>query len=100
MDNSDDSKLSNVVRILSLLIILASLLASNQNVRYQVLKLELHVRYWLRRGMFKMYRLSDPTWRSKLLDRQENEGSSRTGRPGWWAHMEDADAAIPIPPSE
>lgn len=101
MDNSDDSKLSNIVRILSLLVILASLLATDQRMRYQVLKLELHVRYWMRRSLFKIHHMSDPQWRSKLLDRRENEvGGPPSGRPGWWVHMEDANASIPVPPSE
>ncbi len=100
MDNSN-SKLQKFIQLLSLLIILTSMSMASPKVRYQVLKLELYARYWLRRAFREFQHANDPAWRSKLLDQQENDVRGHpTKRPGWWAHMEDADAAISIPPTE
>jgi hypothetical protein len=101
LDSNDDSKLANIVRILTLLVVLASLMATDTNARYQMHKLELYARYWIHRGFRQLQHIHDPRWRSKLLDRHENEvGGPPSRRPSWWVHMEDNDAAISIPPSE
>lgn len=107
MENNDDSQLANIVRILSLLLILASMFAANENVRYQMLKLEAHAVYWAHRGLTRLQRLRDPQWRSKLLDRRENEVMwPQTKPPTWWLHVNNvelgdgADASISLPPAE
>jgi hypothetical protein len=92
LDNNDDK----LVRILSLLVILASLIASDAKARYHARKLGLYVQYWLRHNLRQFQQ------RKRELDADHSSLFNWWPQqpPKWWNWKEEEDAAIPVPSSE
>jgi len=95
-DSGFNKKVSQAIAVFTLL---CFVYASSPPLRYVCLKVEQYLRYRLRRIAFELRHMSDPAWKRELMGKTELFVWPQT-KPSWWVNMEDADAALPIPPSE